>query len=123
VIEFAAMGFSGIALWNGEFDMPRERVCALDELTLGAGREFVVGGRVLAVYRLETGVKIVEGICPHAGGPLAQGMVRGEVVTCPWHGWQFNVATGQHQLNPRMCVPTFEATVDGNDVYVDLPEA
>ncbi len=103
--------------------MSRERVCRLDELKPGAGREFVVGGRVLAVFHLETGVQIVEGICPHAGGPLAQGMVRGEVVTCPWHGWQFNVATGQHQLNPRMCVPSFRAIVEGEEVYVELPDA
>lgn len=102
--------------------MSRERVCRLDELTLGKGREFVVAGRVLAVFLLEAGVKVVEGICPHAGGPLAQGMVRGEVVTCPWHGWQFNVATGQHQLNPRMCVPVFSASVVGDDVYVEIPE-
>ncbi|HET6422401.1 MAG TPA: Rieske 2Fe-2S domain-containing protein [Planctomycetaceae bacterium] len=101
--------------------MSRERVCRLDELVLGKGREFVVAGRVLAVFRLETGVSIIEGICPHAGGPLAQGYVRGDVVTCPWHGWQFSVSTGQHQLNPRMCVPTFPATVDGDDVYVEIP--
>lgn len=100
--------------------MSREYVCRLDELPLGAGREFVVADRVLAVYLLETGVNIIEGICPHAGGPLAQGMVRGDVVTCPWHGWQFNVGTGQHQLNPRMCVPTFFAIIDGDEVYVEI---
>ena len=101
--------------------MSRERVCRLDELTIGKGREFVVAGRVLAVFRLETGVKIIEGICPHAGGPLAQGMVRGEVVTCPWHGWQFDVGSGQHQLNQRICVPSFAAIVDGDEVYAEIP--
>lgn len=103
--------------------MSREYVCRLDELTLGKGREFVIADRVLAVFLLETGVKIVEGICPHAGGPLAQGMVRGEVVTCPWHGWQFNVDTGQHQLNPRICVPAFSAITEGDSVYVEIPES
>ncbi len=102
--------------------MTLHRVCRRDELKAGSGREFVVAGRVLAVFDLETGIKAVEGICPHAGGPLAQGMVRGEVVTCPWHGWQFNVATGAHQLNPRLCVPCFPVTVDGDDVYVEIPD-
>ncbi len=103
--------------------MSRHRVCRVDELKPGGGREFVVAGRILAVFHLETGIKAIDGICPHAGGPLAQGMVRGEVVTCPWHGWQFNVETGAHQLNPRLCVPCFAVTVDGNDVYVDIADA
>lgn len=103
--------------------MSLHRVCQIDELQSGGGREFVVAGRVLALYRLDSGIKAVEGICPHAGGPLAQGMVRGEVVTCPWHGWQFNLATGANQLNPRLCVPCFVVTVDDNVVYVEIPDA
>lgn len=100
--------------------MPRHRVCLLEEIPVGQGKEVVVAGRVLAVYRLENGVKIIDGICPHAGGPLAQGMLRGEVVTCPWHGWQFNVGTGQHQLNPRMGVETFAASIEAGIVYAEL---
>jgi nitrite reductase (NADH) small subunit len=103
--------------------MGRHEVCKVDELPLGKGREFVIDGRIVAVFRLESGCTAIEGICPHAGGPLAQGMVRGEVVTCPWHGWQFHVGSGQHQLNPRMCVPTYPVTVENETVYVELPDA
>jgi nitrite reductase (NADH) small subunit len=103
--------------------MGRHAVCKVDELPLGQGREFVVDGRIVAVYRLEAGCRAMEGICPHAGGPLAQGMVRGEVVTCPWHGWQYHVGTGQHQLNPRVCVPVYPVTIEDDVVYVEMPDA
>jgi nitrite reductase (NADH) small subunit len=107
---------------NGGISMAeRHRVCGLDQLTEGHGREFVVGDRVVAVFLSDGEVFATDGICPHAGGPLAQGMVRHQVVTCPWHGWQFNVCTGQHQINPRMVVATFAAMVVDGVVYVEIP--
>lgn len=97
-------------------------VCHLDDLPLGRGREFIVEDRVVALFRTEAGVFAVDGICPHAGGPLAQGMVRRGVVTCPWHGWQYNVQTGHHQLNPRLCVQTFAVTVIEDAIYVNVQQ-
>ncbi|MBI1345646.1 Rieske 2Fe-2S domain-containing protein [bacterium] len=95
-----------------------ERVCALDDLPMDKGREFVVDGQVVAVFRTEDGVFAVDGICPHAGGPIAQGMVRKDVVTCPWHGWQYDIRTGCHQINPRICLKQFNVTVEGDGVYI-----
>jgi nitrite reductase/ring-hydroxylating ferredoxin subunit len=80
----------------------------------------VVAGRVVAVFRLGDDVVAIDGICPHAGGPLAQGMVAHDLVTCPWHGWQYDLRSGQHRLNPRICVETFRATVEDGKVYVDV---
>ena len=99
----------------------RYRLAAVSEIPLGTGREFVVGGRIVALFHLEGGFHALDGICPHAGGPLAQGTIRGNVVTCPWHGWQFDVTTGRHCLNSQLCHASFPVTVDGADVFVDLP--
>jgi nitrite reductase (NADH) small subunit len=96
----------------------REYVCEFSDLVDGRGREFVVAGRVVALFRVGEEVFAVDGICPHAGGPLAQGMLRGDVVTCPWHGWQFCIRTGEHQLNPRLGTAVFSVSVDENKVYV-----
>lgn len=100
-----------------------ERVCALEELPLDQGREFVVAGRVVAVFRTEEGVFAVDGICPHAGGPIAQGMVRKHVVTCPWHGWQYDVRTGCHQINARISLEKFSVSIHGEDVYVAVSDS
>ena len=94
--------------------------CLVDEIPAERGKECVLGGRVVALFRVGDDVVAIDGICPHAGGPLAQGMVRNEVVTCPWHGWQYNVRTGQHQLNPRICVESFKTTVENGQVFVEI---
>ena len=98
----------------------REYACDVSDLIEGRGREFVIAGRIVALFKVGEDVVALDGICPHAGGPLAQGMVRNEVVTCPWHGWQYQVRTGQHQLNPRICVESFRVTVDDGKVYVEV---
>lgn len=100
----------------------RHYLALLDDLPAQGGAEFIVEGRVLAVFRSAAGLFAIDGICPHAGGPLVQGMLRGNVVTCPWHGWQFDVKTGRHCLNARLQQPTFPVTVEQGRVYVEFSE-
>lgn len=97
------------------------RVTSLSKLSPGESREAVAGGRVIALFRVGEAVYAMDGICPHAGGPLGQGRLSGCVVTCPWHGWQFDVTTGRHQLNARITHPCFPVKVEGDDVFVELP--
>jgi Ferredoxin subunits of nitrite reductase and ring-hydroxylating dioxygenases len=97
------------------------RVAELAELAEETGREFVVNGRIVAVFKEGETVSAMDGICPHAGGPLGEGSVQGGVVTCPWHGWQFHIATGQHCLSPQIRQTCFPVKVEDGAVYVELP--
>ena len=99
-----------------------QRIAATSEIPSGEGREFTVGDRVLAVFNVDGEFHVLDGICPHAGGPLADGGLHGCIVTCPWHGWQFDVSTGQHCLSPQIQNKRFECRVEGEDLLVDLPE-
>ncbi len=99
----------------------RYRLTGVSDVPIGTGKEFVVGGRIVALFHLEDGFYALDGICPHAGGPLAQGAIHGHVVTCPWHGWQFDVTSGRHCLNAQLCQPAFPVSIDGTDVFVELP--
>ncbi len=99
----------------------RHRIASVSDVPVGTGCEYVAGGRIVALFHLDDGFHALDGICPHAGGPLALGMVRGNVVTCPWHGWQFDVTTGRHCLNAQLCHTSFPVTVEGADVFVELP--
>jgi nitrite reductase (NADH) small subunit len=47
--------------------------------------------------------------------------LRGCIVTCPWHGWQFDVSTGQHQASRLLHHPAFAVKVEGEEVFADLP--
>jgi nitrite reductase/ring-hydroxylating ferredoxin subunit len=80
----------------------------------------VVEGRIVALYNVDGDVYALDGVCPHQGGPLGKGRLEGTVVTCPWHGWQFDVRDGQHQINPAMRQPLFPVRVEGDEILVGL---
>ena len=89
----------------------------------GQSAEVVADGRIFAVYNVDGVFHVIDGICPHAGGPLGKGTLRGNIVTCPWHGWQFNVSSGQHCLNQRICQTTYAVRVENGRVIIDMPQA
>jgi len=69
----------------------------LSAIPLGEGREFEIGGELIAVFRPRSGgVYATQARCPHKEGPLADGLVGGTVVSCPFHAWKFDLATGNH---------------------------
>lgn len=99
----------------------RYRLCHVDDVPPGTGRECVAGDRIVAVFNVEGTIFAMDGICPHAGGPLANGELQGCIVTCPWHGWQFDVSSGRHTLTPRIQQTHFPVTTDGEDLFIEFP--
>ncbi|RUL87890.1 Rieske (2Fe-2S) protein [Tautonia sociabilis] len=93
----------------------------LSELPPGGAMEVEHQGRIVALFRLDDGVFAIDGICAHQGGPLAEGLCQGGVVTCPWHGWQFDVRTGQSTTHKRIRQETFEVRIDGDEILVAIP--
>lgn len=70
-------------------------VGALEDLTPGEGRTYVVDGRQMAVFLLGDGsVRAIDAVCPHLGGPLADGQIDGTVVVCPLHQFAFSLDDG-----------------------------
>ena len=63
----------------------------------------------------------LDGMCPHQGGPLGKGKLTGCIVTCPWHGFQFDVRDGQHQTSAQLQQPKFDLKVENDGVFVELP--
>lgn len=87
--------------------MPWQRVPVADELQPGSGCETVVDGTIVAIFRLADHCVAIDGTCPHHGGPLGQGELVGNTVTCPWHGLQINVETGDYFLASSCKLKTF----------------
>ena len=96
------------------------RVASVAELPVGGAMECLAGDRIVAIFNVGGAIHALDGVCPHQGGPLGKGTLAGAIVTCPWHGWQFNVKTGQHCLNPRIEHRTFPVQVRGDEVFVDV---
>jgi nitrite reductase/ring-hydroxylating ferredoxin subunit len=98
------------------------RIAAVDDCPPGEAREYVVEDRIIALFQVDGRFYALDGICPHQGGPLGRGTVCGGIVTCPWHGWQFDVVTGRHQANRALQQPGFPVKVEGQDVFVAVNE-
>lgn len=96
------------------------RVAAVSDLQPGACGEFVAGGRIVALYNVEGRYYALDGICPHQGGPLGKGSLCGAIVTCPWHGFQFDVTSGQHQTSKSLTLPTFPVKVEKGEILVEI---
>jgi nitrite reductase (NADH) small subunit len=91
----------------------------VDDIPLLEGRSTSVDGRRIAVFRLLDGFHAMDAACPHAGGPLADGIVADSCVTCPLHGRRFNVVTGL-ALNGDEAVAVHDVRVDGDELWVRL---
>jgi nitrite reductase (NADH) small subunit len=96
------------------------RTAKTNEITPGTIREFHVEGRAIAVANVEGKFYAINNTCLHRGGPLGQGAMNGKVVTCPWHGWQYDVTTGKVTQNPSVGVDCYPLEVRGEDIYVDV---
>jgi nitrite reductase (NADH) small subunit len=96
------------------------QLARVSDLPVGTSKECVAGERMIALFNVNGRFYALDGVCPHQGGPLGRGLLEGCIVTCPWHGWQFDVTTGQHQFNAQIVQPRFEVRVDGEWILVDL---
>ena len=97
------------------------RVASVSDVPPGTGKEFTAGGRIVALFNVEGNFHALDGVCPHAGGPLGEGVLSGNVVTCPWHGWQFDVTSGRHCLNANLVHATLAVRIENDDVFVEIP--
>ncbi len=84
----------------------------------GTGLVAEVNGQAIAVFNVEGTYHAIDNTCVHRGGPLGEGELEGDTVSCPWHGWQYNVKTGGCVNNPSASVKTFEVKVEGSDIKV-----
>ena len=96
------------------------RTVKLAELPPGTVRELQVEGKAIAMANIEGRVYAIDNTCLHRGGPLGQGLLAGKVLTCPWHGWQFDATNGRALQNPAAAVDCYPTEVRGEDVFVDL---
>ena len=96
------------------------RVAGTADVQLGSGIVAEVSGKSLAVFNVDGSYYVLDGECVHRGGPLGEGELEGDVVTCPWHGWTYNVTTGRCVNNPSACVKSYPVKVDDTDVKVQL---
>ena len=96
-------------------------VAHLDELPPGTAKVVQLGDRLLALFNVAGAVYATGNNCPHSGGPLGKGTLAGDIVTCPWHMWSFNVRTGICEINPEERIETYPVIVRNGQILVKVP--
>ena len=86
----------------------------------GTGKCVTVAGKEIALFNLDGTFHAIDNTCLHRGGPLAEGELEGNIVTCPWHGWQYDVTTGCNTMDESERVEHYEVRVEGDAVLVAL---
>lgn len=100
--------------------MAWHRVGGVEEFPKGAGKECVIDGLVVAVFRAGDSWRAIDGMCAHQGGPIAQGTLDGDCITCPWHGWQYKLSDGCNLLTGNKMLETYAIEIRDDDVWVEV---
>jgi 3-phenylpropionate/trans-cinnamate dioxygenase ferredoxin subunit len=122
----------------------KHTVATVDEIPPGSRKIVDIGGRSIGVFNIDGQYYALLNRCPHQGGALCEGRLWGvlratqpgvfdydarrEILTCPWHGWEFNVTTGRSWCEPErlrvrryeVSVETYPVSVEGARVVVDV---
>ena len=97
-----------------------ERAAKRDDIPEGQIREFQVVGKSIAIANIDGKLFAINSICLHHGGPLGEGDLDGKLVTCPWHGCQYDVTTGKLAQQPDSAVDCYAVELRGGDIFVDI---
>lgn len=116
--------------------LERHKVATVDDLAEEGSRVIVeIDGIEIGVFRIEGEIRAASNFCVHQSGPLCEGELKGNIVigdddwlwdyddrerciVCPWHGWKFDLTTGENINDDRYRVPMFETEVEDGNVYV-----
>lgn len=99
------------------------KVADLDEIDEGELLSLEVDGELICLARVNGDICAFTDNCTHISGPLNEGELDGEVLTCPWHGAQFNVRTGKVLRGPaRQDIQTYPVKIEGTSILMSLPD-
>ncbi len=93
-------------------------VARVGDIPQGDAKLVTVEGKAIAVFNVADHFYAIYNTCPHEGGPLCEGRLKGYVVSCPWHDLAFDVRNGQGTDGGGYCVGSYEVRVDGDQILV-----
>lgn len=107
--------------FNSKFGNLKKPVRRGETVTVGRASDVPEGrgatvelldGTELAVYHVGGEFYATENFCPHKGAPLADGNLCGHTIECDWHGWRFDVRTGQCLNRPHSSIDSYEVRIE-----------
>ena len=96
------------------------KVAKKTELAPGTSKKVEVQGKEIAIFNVDGTLYAIDDMCPHRGGSLSEGFLESGVVACPWHGWQFQLTSGECLTDPGICQTKYEVKIEGDDVLIGV---
>jgi len=96
-------------------------VARVEDLPPGTVRHVRAEDVDLAIGRVGDDFFATQGACLHLQGPLGHGRLEGHVLSCPWHGWQYDVRSGYNEFDHAIRLRTYPVQVEDGEVRVELP--
>lgn len=99
--------------------MPKSvRVAKTYDINPGEGATVIAEGTRIAVFNVDGEFHAISDTCVHVGASLGEGWLRDDFVSCPLHGWRFNVKTGVSDMHQDICVEKYDIHQSGTDIFV-----
>ena len=103
--------------------MPEYPVARLSDIPDPGSRVVYVGGRAVALIRVDGEVYALDNVCLHVGGPLAEGFIEDGYVTCPWHEWRYRLEDGRRDGPGDLAVTSYTVRIVADEVWVQVGPA
>lgn len=96
------------------------KVGRVGDLADGQAKVVQVDGQRIALFYVGGRYYALEAACPHEGGPLADGIIEGLRIICPWHGYDFHLKTGECGLDPDLRALTYPVKIQDDDLLIEM---
>ncbi|MBI4177269.1 MAG: Rieske 2Fe-2S domain-containing protein [Candidatus Aenigmarchaeota archaeon] len=100
--------------------MARIKAASAGELRAGESKVVETEAGKIALFNVGGKFFATANACLHKGGPLNEGELSENIVTCPWHGWQYDVSTGDNLTNRSRPLKTHKVVVEDGDVFLEI---
>lgn len=95
-------------------------VANLKDLKPGQAKAIDAKGVSIALYNVDGNIYATSNICLHLQGPLGEGNLDDSIISCPWHGWQYDVTTGINKVMPTLKLKTYKVKIEKDKIMVDV---
>lgn len=101
--------------------MAHIRLCKVTDVPIGELKQFNVKEKEIMIINRDNKFYCLDARCTHAGAPLAEGELNGDILTCPWHGSRFNITNGSVVRGPtREPLRVYATVTEEDNIYVDV---
>ena len=97
------------------------KVATLEQIQDGKVFGATVGETALVICKLNGEYHALNGVCSHAKGPLCRGQLDGKYLICPWHGWEYDITTGQCEIETTLHQQKYPLKIEGDEIWVRIP--